>query len=371
MNDTPVWSQVDSTPPADNPPLAEPRDSLAGLKRRWSVYTHGTLKRRCRELDSHQFLIADLIPKRSLSIVVGDSGLGKSPLLYQAALCVAHGIPFLGKPVSRGRVLYVDFENGLGGVDELVSQLASYLGVSADSENLLLFNFNDAPPNWKTSDLEEMIADFKPDWIIIDPVAAFAPQIDAKNECVTRTYQALRTTIKDNSTTVTLVHHIRKESTQPGVTVPDLEHDVRGWFQQARGPRQLINGADIRIGIDKSRRADAWTELDGRSIEVALVVAGFGRLRGNIEPMYVGRVLDEDDKPIGYEQLRGASLLFNPDRQRAYATLPNPFTFTQAKQTLSKGSQATSDFLNTCQSVGILRKEGRLYRKVKVADSAD
>jgi hypothetical protein len=186
-----------------------------------------------------------------------------------------------------------------------------------------------------------------------------------------REYQVLRGISKDNSATITTVHHVRKESTQPGVTVPDLEQDARGWFQQARGARQLINGADIRIGVDKCRRADLLTELDGRSVEVALVLAGFGRLRGNIEPMYLGRVLGEDGKPMGYEQLRGASLLFNSDQRAAFESLADTFTFKQAKQTYGRGSQATTDFLNKCQSVGILRKEGRQYRKVKMADSAD
>jgi hypothetical protein len=366
-----MLSPADSPSQSDRSATLEPHDVPAHLKRKWAVYTHGTLKQRCCELKSNEHLIADLIPKRSLSIVVGDSGLGKSPLLYQAALCVAEGIPFLGKPVMHGRVLYIDFENGLGGVDEVVSRLASYLGLSEVSENLLLFNFNDAPPKWKPSDLEEMVAAFKPDWIIIDPIAALAPEIDTKNDCVTRVYQTLRGIIKDHSTTVTLVHHIRKLPTQPGVTVTDLEEDVRGWFQQARGPRQLINGADVRIGIDKCRRADMLTELDGRSVEVSLVIAGFGRLRGSIEPMYLGRILGDDDEPMGYEQLRGASLLFNDNRQKAYATLPETFTFKQAKHALERGSQATTDFLRKCQNAGILRKEGRQYRKIKVADSAD
>jgi hypothetical protein len=127
-----------------------------------------------------------------------------------------------------------------------------------------------------------MVASFKPDWIIIDPIAAFAPEIDTQNDCVTRVYQALRDIIKDNSTTVTIVHHIRKLSTHPGAPPSDLEKDIRGWFQQARGPRQLINGADVRIGIDQCRRANLIAELDGRSVEVAFVLAGFGRLRGNI-----------------------------------------------------------------------------------------
>jgi hypothetical protein len=215
-----------------------------------------------------------------------------------------------------------------------------------------------------------MIADLRPDWIILDPIASFAPDIE-ENKSVTLTYQRFRNVIKDYSTSITSVHHPRKPSTHPQARIPDLEIDPHGWFLQTRGARQLINGADIRLGIDKCRRAESLTELDGRSVEVALMLAGFGRLRGTIEPVYVGRLLGDDDEPMGYAQLHGASLLFNTERQSAFESLPDQFTFKQAKQTLRKGSQATSDFLRKCQSVGILRKEGRQYRKIKVAEPMD
>jgi len=349
----------------------EAHDFLINLKRKWGIYTHGALKQRCHELRGNQYLIADLLPKRSLSIVVGDSGLGKSPLLYQAALSVAEGIPFLGKPVSPGRVLYMDFENGLSGVEKLVSRLSTHLGLPSESPNLFLFNYNDAPPKWTPADFRAMVAEIRPDWIIIDTVSSFAPEIDEKNKCVTLTYQEFRAVMKDYQTTITLVHHLRKPSNRPDVYTPDLETDTRGWFLETRGPRQLINGTDVRIGIDKCRRADNATELDGRSIEVALVLAGFGRLGGTIEPMYVGRILGEDDKPTGYAKLSGKNLLFNQNQQVAFDKLPDSFTFKQAKQIYGRGPQATIDFLNKCQSAGILRKEGKLYKKVQIADSTD
>jgi hypothetical protein len=265
----------------------------------------------------------------------------------------------------------MDFENGLAGIDDLVSQLSNHLGLPSSSENLFLFNFNDAPPTWSSERFAAMVADIRPDWIIIDPIAAFAPEIEGTNENVTRTYQDFRKVIKDKSTTISMVHHPRKPSTHQGVTIPDLEIDPRGWFLQARGPRQLINGTDIRIGIDKCSRTESVLELDGRSVEVALVLAGFGRLVGTLEPIYLGRVRDEDDKAMGYEELRGTTLLFNSNRQAAFEKLPESFTFKLAKQTYGRGSQATTDFLNKCQSVGILKKEGRMYRKVKLADSAE
>ena len=231
---------------------------ISHLKKRWRIQTRPGLRRRCEELGKANFLIEDVVPTRSLSIVVGDSGLGKSPFLYQAAMCVAEGVPFLGHVVSKGRVLFLDFENGIQGVDELTTKLSAFLGITHASENLLLWNYNDAAPEWKPDLLAEMIADVKPTWIIIDSLSAFSPDIEEKSSNVTRTYQIFRDVIKDHSVAITVVHHIRKPSNKPGEAGPPLEEDPRGWFLQTRGSRQLINGMDVRIGIDHSRIANAY-----------------------------------------------------------------------------------------------------------------
>ena len=65
----------------------------------------------CAEMDKGVFVIDDLIAEGSVNLGLGNSGIGKSPLCYQMALCVASGKPFLGHPVKQGRVLYLDYEN--------------------------------------------------------------------------------------------------------------------------------------------------------------------------------------------------------------------------------------------------------------------
>ena len=124
---------------------------------------------------------------------MGDSGLGKSALLYQAAMCVAHDIPFLGFRVTKGRVLYLDFENGLQDVQTLTRQLARHLGIdSIDSDNMLLWNYNDPPHGWSPSQLEQMIEDLRPDWIIMDPIGGFEGNVEASSENATALLQRLR-----------------------------------------------------------------------------------------------------------------------------------------------------------------------------------
>lgn len=356
-----------------NSPSAQLADTAQGvplpeLKRKWAIYTPSELKQRCKDLDCGSFLIGGLIPQRSLSIVVGDSGLGKSPLLYQAAICVTAGIPFLGRPVSRGRVLYVDFENGLGDVEEMVTRLSRHLGLTGVPEDLLLWNYNDAPPTWAPSHLSKMIHEAKPVWVVIDSLGALVPNIEEKASIVTRVYQECRKLIRECGASITGVHHLKKPSSKPHEAPPPLEDDPNRWFLQARGSRALINGCDVRIGADRSVRAKHFESLDGRSCEVALVIAGFRRVRGPIDTTFLTRVLDEDDEPLGYDKLAGVNLLFNPEQEEAYRNLPQTFRFKDARRLYGKGPQATTDLLKKCIGTGIMRKDGREYRKVEVPE---
>jgi len=47
------------------------------------------------------YLVDQLIPTRSIAILVGDSGLGKTPLGISLGLSVATGMPFLERPTKQ------------------------------------------------------------------------------------------------------------------------------------------------------------------------------------------------------------------------------------------------------------------------------
>ena len=86
--------------------------SLDELKQAYGVFTPPELMKLSQQMPA-SYLVEGLIPTRSVDIVVGDSGIGKTPLMYQLAMCVAAGITFLGHKVQQGRVLYLDYENGI------------------------------------------------------------------------------------------------------------------------------------------------------------------------------------------------------------------------------------------------------------------
>jgi hypothetical protein len=322
---------------------------------RFGIRTPRQLREYCKEVAATEFIVEGLIPKQSLALVVGDSGLGKSPFLYQGAMCVAAGIPFLGREVKPGTVLYLDSENGIAQVDLVVSQLAKHLGLSAPPENLLLWNLNDCTEVWSPA---KLIEEAKPSLVIVDPVKVFYPKIESSTDDVQSAYRQLRQIMSTFGCSIVGVHHIRKPSQASGEGPMSLEKANLGdWFLQARGARELINGSDIRIGVDLPSHAQN---------DNTLVVRGFVRVSGEIPPMRLVKVRDGDGEPQGFRCLAGIELLDNREQEAAFIRLPDKFRFTEAMNAYGRGDQATSDFLSKAIGAGILRKVQRgLYAKIR------
>jgi len=348
---------------------------LIELKRKWGIYSPGGLKKRCREITSVGYVIKDLFPERTIGIVVGDSGIGKSPLLYQASICVAAGIPFLGHPVQQGCVLYADFENGLGDVDDMLTHMSKFLGLTEVPENnLRLWNQNDSSPKWsQQGGVTEMIRACRPRLAIIDSLGACYPEAEEKNSNTTKVFQQFRSVLRECGTTIVVVHHRKKPPDDYRNVPPPLEGpgNPRPWFNKSRGAGALINGSDIRLGIAVPESAGFIDTSGDGTEEIALLWRGFGRVRGEIPTTYLARVQDEDGNPLGYRRLTGAALLFNPEQESAFTRLPEEtFRFKEGQAIYGKGPQATTDFLKKCGNVGIMEKlpKGQGYRKLRTAE---
>ena len=121
-----------------------------------------------------------------------------------------------------------------------------------------------------------------------------------------------------------------------------------------------MNGVDVRLGVDLPGNVAQLAEITGEvKEEVALVLRGFGRVRGEIGPVYLARVYDEDGVAMGYRKLCSAELLFNREQQQALARLSNRFRTGEARTAYHRGDQATSDWLSKCVRLGLVHKVGR------------
>ena len=309
---------------------------------RLNVRTPRQLQARAEELGGAEYIIEGLVPKMSISLLVGDSGLGKSPFLYQAAISVAAGVPFFCKAVRPGRVLFMDSENGIAQVHDTISRVSSFLGLSEVPEGLLMWNLNDAPGfGEKRNQLEDLVREFQPDWVIIDPINSVFNDIEQEATVATQHLQNLRGLMAKYHCSFTGVHHVRKSSDNPKEKPKPLEKaELSSFFNRARGSKALINGTDVRLGIDRAERDPTGM----------VVIRGFERVNGEIPPMFVRRALGEDGRPVGYAPAAGVSLLTNPDHAAAYQRLPTHFRFKDAKLAYGKSDSATANFLKAAKA---------------------
>jgi hypothetical protein len=297
-------------------------------------------------------LVAGLIARRSVSILVGDSGLGKSPLAYQLGICVAAGIPFLGMETEPGPVVYADYENGMEESNALLERLARFLGLEKPPDNFYLWTPDHAD---RPFDIDRICSEAKPALVILDSLRAHDPAFE-KTEHAGQGMKSLRTAgANKNSVAIVAIHHTKK----PGLDgVPPLDSDdtrLMHWLNQASGHRSLVNQSDTRIAAELSKRVP----------DAAMVLRWHRRLKSEVGPVYLQRVCDGDGEPIGYRRIVGPQLLGNADQQAAFAQLLQQFTFKEAKAIYGRSDDPTRKWLLKCEAAGLVKQMGRgLYQRL-------
>lgn len=330
-----------------NPAQPESGETIPQKLRRLGVLSPAEVDRICDEETRAPFLVDGFLPAKSIGIAAGDSTIGKSPLMYQLGLCVAAGIPFLGQPSKQGCVIYFDLENGMLDSRGIRDALVRFLGLSVAPDNFLLAT--------EPKDLQGLIAEVKPDLVIIDSLRAFAPETTERNRPAAEWLKDLRKLTRKHGASFLIVHHIRKP--QQGGFVHGLEStSVATWMLEMEGPRAFVNQTDVRISLEQ-----------GDSEPAALRMKWSRRVHGDSPLVQLERVFREDGEPAGYSHLTGADLL-NPDRREALLKLPNEFRFKDAKAALNRSDDPTNKFLNECKQLGIIEKRaGGGYRKISAA----
>jgi hypothetical protein len=349
------------TPISDPNPTANPLLKIG-------IYNITELQAYNAKTARQEYLVEGLIAQQSLTLAVGDSNRGKSPFFYQMAICVAAGVPFLGLPVKRGRVLYIDAENSTGQVEHLVTTLAGYVGLPEVPSDLLLFNMNNCPENYE---VENLVNQARPTLVVLDPIYALFRDIEENAKAVTEAYSKLRRLMKICGCSHIGVHHPNKETDRPDAPKRqplDKISDVRQWFIRARGSGALINGCDTRLAFD----------IPSTTGDCKLVVGGYARVRGALPMMRLARDVDTEGEPRGYRRLSGVQLL-KPEWRETYAQLPDgDFHFKDVKPLLKDSADATANFLKACVAADILehdltvKPKGVYRKKLKtVPDLAD
>jgi RecA/RadA recombinase len=336
----------------------------------WNLHTLTDIERLSKRLSAGGSWVETVVPKRSLVLIAGDSNVGKTPLAYQLAIAVAEGESFLGFQTQQAQVVYCDFENGLEPLHEMAWRISRHLGVEAVHPNLRFLTVHDLPDQFRqpTSGVRpivQMILDVQPNLVIIDSLGSTFPEAEEKNAAANVLFQELRGAISkcgNAGTSIVLIHHLRKK--QDGLFgAGSLDEAKLGdWFNQVRGASALLNGTDVRIGVDQPGH-NVTRKKTGS--EVALVVRGMARICGEFSPIFLTRECDGEGAPLGYRALRGVETLFNDEFEIAYKKLTSQFRFKDLKNALGKADQSTANCVKRFLSAGLVRRCQGGYEKTQ------
>ncbi|MBB2692175.1 UNVERIFIED_ORG: hypothetical protein GGI62_003345 [Rhizobium esperanzae] len=219
-----------------------------------------------------EHLIEDILPLRGLATIYGPPGSAKTFLALNLALSIAGGLPFFGKEVCQGGVVYIAAEAGAGLKKRVIAARAEKEMLDSAPFAMIALAPHLGP---KRSEAAALIADIQRQWpyaapvrlIIIDTLARTLSGADENSSADMGAFVANAAAIASafNHCLVLVVHHSGK----------DAERGMRGSssLNGATDCEWQLSGADIRtVTLGKMKDGEdglAWSfRLEKRQVSL-------------------------------------------------------------------------------------------------------
>lgn len=256
--------------------------------------------------DPVTYIVADLFPLPSLSIVYGAPGCFKSMLLADMGLCVAAGLPWLpplpdgGQVVPRATVsvpvLWVDFDNGKARTNERLEAL----GRSRDMSEELPFYYACMPTPWLDGSdplavdrLIRLADSLSVGLIVIDNLGVVSGSADENSNEMVQILSNFRRLSEETGAAVVLVHHQRKTTGYKARTGESL-----------RGFSGIEAALDLAVLVEREDGADSVmiqnTKARGGGVLPFGAVFAYDRREGTAElarAQFYGKLVLDMRKP--------------------------------------------------------------------------
>jgi hypothetical protein len=188
------------------------------------------------------FLAKFLIPEKSLVLLSGDTGGGKTAFLFHACLSIITGTPVAGQfDVRPGTViLYVNGEMSDDTLTRYLQEAAAGLKTSTPA-NRLFFEGGDGIATWRFGEsptaLAALVEKLRPDLVILDTQRALLVEDESDTSEVRRVFAWIRTNIVNAfGTSVIIAHHLRK--------IGPISNSSR---ERVAGSRDIIGSVDVHL----------------------------------------------------------------------------------------------------------------------------
>lgn len=225
-----------------------------------------------------------LCRKKSL-LIVGQSGVGKSSLMMQMAICWAAGKPFFGMhSKSPKRVLIIQGENDMGDIAEAFQDVCAGFDNWTDHDqstlntNLKILQICGKSGSHFASSLRRETITQKADFVFVDPLLSFASGNVSSTEDMTRFLrEQIDPVLLETGAVLVAMHHTGKPGNpeeKTGRTVTDHSYDGIGSSEITNFFRSIIilsrahhQDPLFRIRVTKRQGRSGMSDRDGNHVD--------------------------------------------------------------------------------------------------------
>ena len=311
-------------------------------------------------------VVEGLICESKITVLGGDYGVGKSPLIADLVLHIVNGLDWCDRKVEKRPVIHFDFETPAQKYKTDLEHGAARLGIALPSvpDQLEPYFWNDdmAEPNTArliemSDSVEESLAlvreslKKKPNaTVIFDPIEMFARVNKREAVEVVQLYRTFRRLFAEYPQAAILcTFNLKKEDKKS--PKPNLLANARGWLEEVSGAKEIMSRSDIRLGIDF---------FDDE--QVIRVINGVQRGEA-FNPLLVQPAGDPE---AGFQLCRPDCFslrdVLRPKQLSYWHSLPERFTFKEAR-TAGVPNSSLGRLIARASSVGLLHKDGEYWVK--------
>lgn len=217
----------------------------------------------------YEWIVEDIIPKGEITLAFGDSGTGKSFAIFDMSLAIARGLPFYGKNVEQGLVVYVAAEGGKG----FSKRKKAYVAHHHLGEASLPFYLMTRRPDFFTSDADcdALIAEIREIaktydlplvMIVLDTVSAITPGMNENASGDVSKFRLRLQRVLDAFGVATVpIHHTPKGGSTPrghGSFTGDFETTIQFQITEMKSREGLPVHRGIGQKQRESKKGLAW-----------------------------------------------------------------------------------------------------------------
>ena len=185
------------------------------------------------ETESVDYIVENLIPRNSLIILGGRPESFKSIFSLLLAVACARGENFLKFKTKKVSVLYVDAENG----EKIIAQRLKYFFGNEKSGAEFSYCYSQ-----RIEDIRKEVMKQKYDLVIFDSLRRFLKGSEAESEVINKFYTMFLKPLRDQGTTVIIIHHFRKR--KGDITDEEL-------MELFRGSSDIVAMVDLAFALEK------------------------------------------------------------------------------------------------------------------------